>query len=159
MAAIEAVPDALVDEVSLCGPRRKIAERLMAWRSSGIATLLCSTTRIETVRMMAELVLQARSDPNALRRNPGNGYLPGRSCRNYSVVPPGLVFLVPSDPGTGVPGYLRCVPTGHKRKSSVPVFMWFVVPEWARFAEARNRRAGGAAPPRIARSSGCYCLR
>jgi F420-dependent oxidoreductase-like protein len=57
MAAIEAVPDALVDEVSLCGPRQRIAERLAVWSSSGITTLLCSTTRIETVRLMAELVL------------------------------------------------------------------------------------------------------
>ncbi len=57
MAAIEAVPDALVDEVALCGPRQRIAERLATWTKSGVTTLLCTTTRVETVRLMAELVL------------------------------------------------------------------------------------------------------
>ncbi len=57
MAAIESVPNALVDEVALCGSRERIAERLAVWRKSGATTLLCSTTRIEAVRLMAELVL------------------------------------------------------------------------------------------------------
>ena len=57
MAAIEAVPDALVDEVALCGPKHRIAERLTLWTRSGATSLLCTTTRIETVRLMAELVL------------------------------------------------------------------------------------------------------
>src|SRR6266550_3559730 len=34
-----AVPDALVDEVALCGPRERIRERLAEWKSSGITTL------------------------------------------------------------------------------------------------------------------------
>ena len=55
--ATAAVPDALVDEVALCGPRERIRERLAAWRASGITTLICSTTQIETVRLMAELAL------------------------------------------------------------------------------------------------------
>jgi F420-dependent oxidoreductase-like protein len=55
--AIAAVPDALVDEVALCGPRERISERLTAWRDAGVTTMLCSTTHIETVRAMAELVL------------------------------------------------------------------------------------------------------
>jgi hypothetical protein len=52
-----AVPDELVDEVSLCGPRERIAERLSAWRSSGVTTFICGTSSIDVVRMMAELVL------------------------------------------------------------------------------------------------------
>ncbi len=55
--AIMAVPDDLVDEVSLCGPRERIAERLAAWRSSGVTTFICGTSSIDVVRMMAELVL------------------------------------------------------------------------------------------------------
>ena len=34
MEAIAAVPDALVDEVALVGPRERIAERLEAWQAS-----------------------------------------------------------------------------------------------------------------------------
>jgi F420-dependent oxidoreductase-like protein len=55
-AAAAAVPDALVDEVALCGPRERIAERLEAWRACGITTLICITKDIQTVRTMAELV-------------------------------------------------------------------------------------------------------
>ncbi len=55
--AAAAVPDALVDEVSLCGPRERIAERLGAWRNCGIMTLICGTSSLETVRTMAELAL------------------------------------------------------------------------------------------------------
>jgi F420-dependent oxidoreductase-like protein len=55
--AAAAVPDALVDEVSLCGPRERIAERLGAWHGSGITTLICGTSSLETIRTMAELVL------------------------------------------------------------------------------------------------------
>src|ERR687898_666075 len=39
--AIAAVPDGLVDEVALVGPRERIADRLEAWREAGVATLLC----------------------------------------------------------------------------------------------------------------------
>jgi F420-dependent oxidoreductase-like protein len=55
--AIAAVPDELVDEVALCGPRERIAERLQTWKESGVTTLVCSTNSIEAVRMMAELAL------------------------------------------------------------------------------------------------------
>ncbi len=51
------VPDELVDEVALCGPRQRIAERLQDWRNSGITTLICSTSSIEAVRTLAELAL------------------------------------------------------------------------------------------------------
>jgi F420-dependent oxidoreductase-like protein len=55
--AAAAVPDALVDEVALCGPTERIAERLGAWRGSGITTLICGTSSLETIRTMAELAL------------------------------------------------------------------------------------------------------
>jgi F420-dependent oxidoreductase-like protein len=53
--ATAAVPDALVDEMALVGPRERIAERLAAWRESGATTLLVSTHDRETVRALAEL--------------------------------------------------------------------------------------------------------
>ena len=52
-----AVPDTLVDEIALCGPRERIAERLAAWRASGITTLIASTSSIDAVRALAELTL------------------------------------------------------------------------------------------------------
>jgi F420-dependent oxidoreductase-like protein len=55
--AIAAVPDALVDEVALVGPRERIAERLAVWRESGASTLLVSTHDPVALRTMAELVL------------------------------------------------------------------------------------------------------
>jgi F420-dependent oxidoreductase-like protein len=54
--AVAAVPDALVDEVALVGPRERIADRVQAWRDCGITTLLCQTRDIDTIRLMAELV-------------------------------------------------------------------------------------------------------
>jgi F420-dependent oxidoreductase-like protein len=55
--AAAAVPDALVDEVALCGPRDRIRERLHAWRSAGVTTLICGTGQVEALRLMAELAL------------------------------------------------------------------------------------------------------
>ena len=55
--AAAAVPDTLVDEVALCGPRERIAERLGAWKASGITTMIVAAKDVETVRTMAELVL------------------------------------------------------------------------------------------------------
>ena len=52
-----AVPDALVDEVALCGPPGRIRERLASWRDAGVTTLVCATTQPEAIRLMAELVL------------------------------------------------------------------------------------------------------
>jgi F420-dependent oxidoreductase-like protein len=57
LEAIAAVPDALVDEVALVGPRERIADRLEAWRESGVTTLLVQTHDRATLRAMAELVL------------------------------------------------------------------------------------------------------
>jgi len=55
--AAAAVPDALVDEVALVGPRERIADRLEAWREAGVDTLLVSARQPEALRVMAELVL------------------------------------------------------------------------------------------------------
>ena len=55
--AILAVPDALVDAVSLCGSRARIADRLQLWQAAPITTLTIMTDSIDAVRMMAELAL------------------------------------------------------------------------------------------------------
>lgn len=52
-----AVPDSLVDEVALCGPRDRIRDRLQAWKDAGITTLILRTDQLDAVRLMAELVL------------------------------------------------------------------------------------------------------
>ncbi len=52
-----AVPDALVDEVALCGPRELIRDRLAAYTEAGVTTLICATTQPEAVRLLAELAL------------------------------------------------------------------------------------------------------
>lgn len=57
MEAAMAVPDALVDEVALCGPRERIRDRLEAWKASGITTMICGTPDINALRAMAEMVL------------------------------------------------------------------------------------------------------
>jgi F420-dependent oxidoreductase-like protein len=57
MEAVMAVPDELVDEIALCGPRERIAERLAAWKECGITTLICGASDINTLRVMAELAL------------------------------------------------------------------------------------------------------
>ena len=57
MEATMAVPDALVDELALVGPKERIADRLDAWRDAGVTTMILSTTDVATLRTMAELVL------------------------------------------------------------------------------------------------------
>jgi F420-dependent oxidoreductase-like protein len=53
--AIAAVPDELVDEIALCGPRERIRERLAAWREAGVTTLICGAQSIEAIRAIAEV--------------------------------------------------------------------------------------------------------
>lgn len=53
--AIAAVPDALVDEVALCGPRERIRDRLGAWKEAGVTTLICGAHSAEAIRAMAEI--------------------------------------------------------------------------------------------------------
>ncbi len=55
--AIAAIPDRMVDELCLVGSRSMIRDRLDAWREIGVGTLLVTPDRIETLRVLAELVL------------------------------------------------------------------------------------------------------
>jgi F420-dependent oxidoreductase-like protein len=55
--AIAAVPDELVDAVSIVGPKERIAERLEAWRETPVTTLVLGTTQPEALQTLAELVL------------------------------------------------------------------------------------------------------
>ncbi len=51
-----AVPDELVDEVALCGPRERIREHLAEWTAAGVTTLMVSGG-LDALRLMADLVL------------------------------------------------------------------------------------------------------
>lgn len=53
--AVRAVPDAFADEISLVGPRARIAERLELWRSGPVTDLLVTSPDAETLRVLAEL--------------------------------------------------------------------------------------------------------
>jgi F420-dependent oxidoreductase-like protein len=55
--AAAAIPDELVDAVALCGPKRRIQEKLEAWRDSPVTTLNITTFDTRAVTVMAELVL------------------------------------------------------------------------------------------------------
>jgi len=50
------VPDELVDEVALCGPKERIKDQLEVWRQSGVKTMICGIGNLEAIRVMAELV-------------------------------------------------------------------------------------------------------
>ncbi|NND69179.1 MAG: LLM class flavin-dependent oxidoreductase, partial [Halioglobus sp.] len=54
--AIAAVPDQFADEISLCGPRDRIKEKLSDWENSPITSLLISGD-VNLLREMAELAL------------------------------------------------------------------------------------------------------
>ncbi|QLE71863.1 LLM class F420-dependent oxidoreductase [Streptomyces rectiverticillatus] len=54
--AVAAVPDAFADEISLVGPRGRIAERLELWRAGPVTDLLVTAPDPETLRVLAELV-------------------------------------------------------------------------------------------------------
>ena len=51
------MPDALVDEVALCGPKERIAEHLEAWRQVPGMVLNVGTADVNTLRVLAELAL------------------------------------------------------------------------------------------------------
>jgi alkanesulfonate monooxygenase SsuD/methylene tetrahydromethanopterin reductase-like flavin-dependent oxidoreductase (luciferase family) len=52
-----AVPDDLVDAVALVGPPDRIRDRVQLWQDGPATTLNLMTADIETVRLMAELLL------------------------------------------------------------------------------------------------------
>ena len=59
--AMAAIPDELIDTVSLCGPREVVRERLAIYRDAGVGTLGVTPTafsapeRLEQLRLVAEL--------------------------------------------------------------------------------------------------------
>jgi F420-dependent oxidoreductase-like protein len=53
--AVRAVPDAFADEISLVGPRERIAERLEVWRKGPVTDLLVVSPDRPTLRVLAEL--------------------------------------------------------------------------------------------------------
>ncbi|WP_328317212.1 LLM class F420-dependent oxidoreductase [Streptomyces sp. NBC_00388] len=53
--AVLAVPDAFADEISLVGPRQRIAERLELWRAGPVTDLLVTAPDRTTLRALAEL--------------------------------------------------------------------------------------------------------
>jgi len=55
--AIAAVPDELVDAVSLVGPKERIRERLDAWRETPVTTLLVGSPQPEALETLAEILL------------------------------------------------------------------------------------------------------
>jgi F420-dependent oxidoreductase-like protein len=55
--ATATVPNELADEVSLVGPKERIRDRLAAWRSSPIGTMILAAGQPEALRTMAELAL------------------------------------------------------------------------------------------------------
>ena len=54
--AAAAVPDELVDEVALCGPKARLRERLSEWKDAGVTTMMVGSNDANTLRTMAELV-------------------------------------------------------------------------------------------------------
>jgi F420-dependent oxidoreductase-like protein len=52
--AAGAVPDALVDEVALVGPKERIAEGLQRWGEAGVNTLIVGTFQTEALQALAE---------------------------------------------------------------------------------------------------------
>ncbi len=59
--ALAAVPDSLVDEVSLVGPRERVLDRLEVWKEAGrkgqVGSMLVAGAGSETLRLLAEAVL------------------------------------------------------------------------------------------------------
>ena len=55
--AAAAVPDELIDEIALVGPKARIAERLEPWRDAGVTTMIVLGQQRKALRVMAELVL------------------------------------------------------------------------------------------------------
>ena len=59
--AVAAVPDALVDEVSLVGSPERIKDRLQAWKAASkthaVGSMLLSGATVDSLRVAAEAVL------------------------------------------------------------------------------------------------------
>ena len=55
--AMAAVPDKLVDEIALVGPKERIQERLAAWKVSGVTDMLVGAGQPEALRALVEGLL------------------------------------------------------------------------------------------------------
>jgi len=55
--AIAAVPDELIDALSLIGPKERIRDRLEAWRETPVTTLIVGSPQPEALEVLANLVL------------------------------------------------------------------------------------------------------
>jgi F420-dependent oxidoreductase-like protein len=55
--AIAAVPDELVDAISLVGPKERIRERLEAWKRTPVTTLIVGSPQPEALHVLADLLL------------------------------------------------------------------------------------------------------
>ena len=55
--AVMAVPNELVDDVALCGPKERIRERLESWKRCPVTTLNLIAYDLASLRTMAELAL------------------------------------------------------------------------------------------------------
>jgi F420-dependent oxidoreductase-like protein len=66
-AAVEAVPDELIDEVALCGPPARIDDLLEKWRESAVTTLIVDSDEPDALRVMADLVLTSEGSRDRAR--------------------------------------------------------------------------------------------
>ena len=55
--AAQAVPDELVDDISLVGPADRIKDRLQAWKESPVTDMLIGGGQPELLQLLAENVL------------------------------------------------------------------------------------------------------
>jgi hypothetical protein len=55
--AFAAVPDQLVDEIALCGPKERVRERLQGWKDSPVTQLNIGSANMDTLRFFAEELL------------------------------------------------------------------------------------------------------
>jgi F420-dependent oxidoreductase-like protein len=55
--AMAAVPDRLVDETALVGPKERIRDRIAAWKAGKVPTMLIGSGQVEAIRLLAELCL------------------------------------------------------------------------------------------------------
>ena len=55
--AMAAVPNELVDEIALVGPRERVTERLAAWKTSGVTDLIAGAGQLEALEVLAKAVL------------------------------------------------------------------------------------------------------
>lgn len=55
--ATAAVPNELVDEIALVGPRERITERVGPWLECGVGTMILGAAQPEVLQLMAELAL------------------------------------------------------------------------------------------------------